>query len=256
MTFPLNFLPAANSRIAVVGGCGGMGQALVNAASDHGLRVASLDLQRSIDDCKLPGGVLALPCDVSDDASVAAAFRALREEWQGLDTLVNLAGYTGEQILVKDLPTAEWDAINDCCLRGMFLVTQHALPLLEMGENPSIVLTSSTFGHRVVHPGYAAYAAAKAGVVSLGKALATECAPRVRVNVISPGVFRTAFLDGGTGRSRRQTGIDMDKYPQIVPLKRLGEPAEIVGPILFLAGPSASYITGQVLHVNGGIWAP
>ncbi|MCP3024095.1 SDR family NAD(P)-dependent oxidoreductase [Cupriavidus basilensis] len=256
MTFQLSFLPPPTSRIAVVGGCGGMGQALVNAASDHGLRIAVLDLQRSIDDCMLPEGVLALPCDVSDEASVAAAFGALRTEWQGLDTLVNLAGYTGEQILFKDLPIAEWDAINDCCLRGMFLVTQHALPLLEAGENPSIVLTSSTFGHRVVHPGYAAYAAAKAGVVSLGKALATECAPRIRVNVVSPGVFRTAFLDGGTGRARRQTGIDMDKYPQIVPLKRLGEPGEIVGPILFLAGPSASYITGQVLHVNGGIWAP
>ncbi|QOT82122.1 SDR family oxidoreductase (plasmid) [Cupriavidus basilensis] len=129
MAIPLSFLPPPKSRIAVVGGCGGMGQALVNAASDHGLRVAVLDLQRSIDDCMLPEGVLALPCDVSDEASVAAAFGTLRTEWQGLDTLVNLAGYTGEQILVKDLPTAEWDAINDCCLRGMFLVTQHALPL-------------------------------------------------------------------------------------------------------------------------------
>lgn len=252
----LNFLPPPQSRIAIVGGCGGMGQALVAAAIAHGQRVAVLDLPRSIEHSPPPAAAMAIACDVSDEASVNAAFATLQQAWQGLDTLVNLAGYTGEQIAVKDLTAVEWDAITDCCLRGMFLVARAALPLLASGVNPSIVLTSSTFGHRVVHAGYAAYAAAKAGVVSLGKALATECAPAVRVNVVSPGVFRTAFLDGGTGRETRQTGIDMEKYPQIVPLRRLGEPEEMVGPILFLAGPSASYITGQVLHVNGGIWAP
>ncbi|KUE85134.1 short-chain dehydrogenase [Cupriavidus necator] len=253
---PFAFLPPAGTRIAIVGGCGGMGQALVRAALDAGLRVAVLDLPRSLDQSPPPAGVLALSCDVSNEASITTAFASLEQAWQGLETLVNLAGYTGEQIGVRDLSAIEWDAINDCCLRGCFLVAHHALPLLGRGTNPSIVLISSTFGHRVVHPGYAAYAAAKAGVVSLAKALATECAPAIRVNVVSPGVFRTAFLDGGTGRPARQTGIDMEKYPQIVPLKRLGEPQEMVGPILFLAGPAASYITGQVLHVNGGIWAP
>jgi 3-oxoacyl-[acyl-carrier protein] reductase len=94
-------------------------------------------------------------------------------------------------------------------------------------------------------------------VIALGKALATECAPRIRVNVVSPGVFDTAFLQGGTGReARKSASINKDSYHQIVPLKRLGYPTEMAGPILFLAGPAASYITGQVLHVNGGIWAP
>lgn len=253
---PLHFLPPAGTRIAVIGGCGGMGQALVAAALEARLRVAVLDLPRSLEQSPPPPGVLALPCDVSDEAAIQSAFAALEATWAGLDTLVNLAGFTGEQILVQDQTAAEWDAITDCCLRGCFLIARAALPLLAKGHAPSIVLVSSTFGHRVVHRGYAAYAAAKAGVVSLGKALATECAPGVRVNVVSPGVFRTAFLEGGTGRPARQTGIDMDRFQHMVPLARLGEPEEMVGPILFLAGPAASYMTGQVLHVNGGIWAP
>lgn len=250
------FTPPRGSRLAVVGGCGGMGQALVRAALALGLRVAVLDLPRSLAQAPAPEGVLGLPCDVSEEASVAAAFAQLRASWGALDTLVNLVGYTGEQVAVRDMPTAEWDGITDTCLRGMFLVARAALPLLEAGDSPSIVLTSSTFGHRVVHSGYAPYAASKAGVVSLGKALATECAPRIRVNVVSPGVFLTPFLKGGLSRDERQTGLNMDKYPQSVPLGRLGDPSEMVGPILFLAGPAASYITGQVLHVNGGIWAP
>lgn len=253
---PFDFLPPAGARIAIVGGCGGMGQALVAAALDAGLRVAVLDLERSMAQSPAPPGVLALPCDIGDEAQVHAAFAQLQQRWDGLDVLVNLAGFTGEQILVRDMETAEWDRIVDCCLRGYFMVARAALPLLEKGDNASMVLVSSTFGHRVVHPGFSAYAAAKAGVVSLGKALATECAPKLRVNVVSPGVFRTAFLEGGTGQPARESGIDMDKYPQFVPLGRLGAPQEIVGPILFLAGPAASYITGQVLHVNGGIWAP
>jgi NAD(P)-dependent dehydrogenase (short-subunit alcohol dehydrogenase family) len=256
MSNSLKFTPSVGSRLAIVGGCGGMGQALVRAALDSGLRVAVLDLQRSLEQAPVPEGVLCIPCDVSDEASVKTAFDRLQASWGALETLVNLVGYTGEQIPVRDMPTDEWDSITDTCLRGMFLVARAALPLLEAGTNPSIVLTSSTFGHRVVHSGYAPYAASKAGVVSLGKALATECAPRIRVNVVSPGVFQTPFLTGGLSRDERKTGLNMDKYPQIVPLGRLGDPAEIVGPILFLAGPAASYITGQVLHVNGGIWAP
>lgn len=233
-----------------------MGQALVAAATRAGLRVALLDRERSI-----PGaahrGELNLACDVADEASVAAAFVQIERQWGALDALVDLAGYMGEPTLLANMPTAEWDATTDCCLRGMFFVARAALPLLAKGTRASIVLISSTFGHRVVWPGVAPYAVSKAGVVALGKALATEHAPAIRVNVISPGVFDTAFLKGGTGRpARAGDNIDQATYHRIVPLKRLGDPKEMVGPILFLVGPASSYITGQVLHVNGGIWAP
>lgn len=254
----INFLPAKGSRIVVVGGCGGMGKSLVNAALEHGLTVAVLDLPVSLQNNPVPEGVLGLDCDLKDESSVSAAFNKITEQWGAIDGLVNLAGYTGEAIPVEELSIEEWDSITDVGLRGMFLVSKAALPLLKKSENPSIVLISSTFGHRVVFAGYSAYASAKAGVVALGKALATETAPGIRVNVVSPGVFRTPFLQGGTGQAERTgtDGIDTDKYHNIVPLGRIGEPEEMAGPILFLLGPAASYITGQVLHVNGGIWAP
>ena len=249
--------PPKGSRLVVIGGCGGMGQAVVQAALALELRVAVLDLERSLQQSPPPVQALAIACDLNEEAAVMSAFAQIDKAWGALDILVNLAGYTGEPVPVRDLATADWDAVTNACLRGMFLAARAALPLLERGNAPSMVLTASTFGHRVVHAGYAAYAASKAGVVSLGKALATECAPRMRVNVVSPGVFQTPFLTGGTGRDARQTqGIDMSMFSKHVPLQRLGDPSEMVGPILFLASPAASYITGQVLHVNGGTWAP
>ena len=116
--------------MAIVGGCGGMGRALVEAAVEAGLKVAVLDLQRSIAQSP-PAAELTLACDVAEEESVRSAFATIRNELGALDTLVDLAGYTGEPVLVKDMPLAEWDAITDCCLRGMFLVTRAALPLLE-----------------------------------------------------------------------------------------------------------------------------
>lgn len=141
------FTPARDSRIAVVGGCGGMGQALVRAALAVGLRVAVLDLQRSRAESPVPEGALGIPCDVSDEASVQAAFAALHTGWGALDTLVDLVGFTGEQIKVRDMPTAEWDSITDTCLRGMFLVTRAALPLLERGRDSGRPEGCSGFVH-------------------------------------------------------------------------------------------------------------
>lgn len=253
---PVENLPRPATRIVVVGGCGGMGRALVRAALDSQMRVAVLDLARSIEQTPPPPEVLALPCDLSAEDSVVAAFDRIAAHWGGMDCLVNLAGFTGERVYVKDLSTRDWDEITDCCVRGHFLAARSAIPLLKKGNDPSMVLVASTFGHQVALPGCAAYAASKAGVVSLGKALALECGPAIRVNVVSPGVFRTPFLDGGTGRDRRAKDFDFEPWAKTLPLRRLGDPEEIVGPILFLASPAASYITGQVLHVNGGSWAP
>lgn len=254
----VQFLPKEGSRIVIVGGCGGMGQALVKAALSHKLKVAILDLPISIEQNPAPTEALIIPCDLTDELSVNSAFQAIDKEWGAIDGLVNLSGFTGESIPIKNLTVDEWDSVGAVGLRGMFLVCRAALPLLEKGDRSSVVLISSTIGHRVVFSGYGPYAAAKAGVVALGKALATENSPSIRVNVISPGVFNTAFLQGGTGREDRlgSEGVDASQYHSIVPLGRLGEPDEMAGPILFLLGPAASYITGQVLHVNGGTWAP
>lgn len=250
------FAPALGHKLVVVGGCGGMGRSLVGLAQALGLKVAVLDIARSIEAFPPPEGVLALPCDVRNEAEVQAAFATLTQQWGAIDCLVNLAGYTGERVAVADMKTHEWDDILNTDLRGMFLVARAAAPLLQRsaaeGGSPAAVLVSSTFGVRVPHVGYAPYAASKAGVINLVRALSTEWAPGVRVNGIAPGVVDTAFLKGGTGRDVKATGLDMNRFLTGVPLGRLGQPEDIAQGILFLLSPAASYMTGQTIHINGG----
>ncbi len=250
------FTPLAGARLLVVGGCGGMGRTLVDAAQALGLQVAVLDMARSLETHPVPAGVWARACDVTQEDQVTAAFRALGSDWGRLDALVNLAGYTGERIRIEDMPTEEWDAIVNTDLRGMFLVARAAAPLLRRshadGRQPAAVMASSTFGVRVPHVGYGPYAASKAGVINLVRALATEWAPAIRVNGLAPGVIETAFLQGGTGRPEKSTRLDMDRFVTGVPMGRLGTTMEIATVLMFLLSPAASYITGQTIHVNGG----
>ena len=106
--------------------------------------------------------------------------------------------------------------------------------------------------------GFGPYSAAKAGVLGLTRSLAIESAPRVRVNAIAPTAVDTAFLRGGTGRSdeRAPSQVDLETYVKAIPLGRVATPEDIVGPILFLLGPAARYMTGQTLHINGGLLTP
>ena len=251
-----SFTPQPGQRLLVIGGCGGMGRALVQSAVALGLRVAVLDIERSIAQFPPPEGVLTIACNISQEDAVQAAFAKVSAEWGAIDALVNLAGYTGERVRVEDMKTAEWDDIVNTDLRGMFLVARASAPLLRAsaaeGNTPAAVLVSSTFGVRVPHVGYGPYAASKAGVINLIRALATEWSPEIRVNGVAPGVIDTAFLQGGTGRDAKQTGIDMSRFVQGVPLGRVGQPAEIAHTLLYLLSPAASYITGQTVHVNGG----
>lgn len=250
------FTPRPGYRLVVVGGCGGMGGALVRASVALGLDVVALDLERSIASAQKIGGVDYIACDVSDEAQVRTAFARAGEKWGRIDGLVNLAGYTGERIPVAEMSTAEWNSIMGATLQGTFLVAREAAALLQRsaasGQHPSAVFVSSTFGVRVPHVGYGPYAAAKAGVINLIRALTTEWSPHVRVNGIAPGVIDTPFLTGGTGRPTKQTGIDLKRFESEVPLARLGQPEEIAEPVLFLLSDAAAYITGQTLHVNGG----
>ena len=250
------FVPAPGRRLLVVGGCGGMGRALVQAALDLGLSVAVLDRAQALALHPVPQGVWSCACDVSQEDSVLAAFEALRSHWDDFDGLVNLAGYTGERVPVDQMKLQDWDDIVHTDLRGMFLVARASAPFLRSalaaGRSPSAVLISSTFGVRVPHVGYGPYAASKAGVINLVRALATEWAPGIRVNGVAPGVIVTPFLEGGTGRPVKQTRLDMQRFVTGVPMDRLGQPEEIATVLLFLLSPAASYITGQTLHVNGG----
>ena len=247
-------LPA--SRTALVGGgCGGIGHALVGALLDQGVQVAVMDLPGSLQSRSLPDGVAKIAVDLRDEASVAAAFQELSARHPALDYMVNVAGYTSALVPVQELEMAEFDDIHAGNLRGMLLCCKHALPLLQRGTGAAIVNVSTGIAN-IGAAGYVAYATAKAGVNALTRVLAAEAAPGIRVNAIAPGGVDTAFLRGGYGRGGREEGaplrLSIEDYAARVPLGRIGVAADVVGPVLFLLSSAAAYVSGQVLHVNGG----
>lgn len=251
------FQPKTDRRVAVVGGAGGIGRALVAALIEEGARVAVLDLPASLARHKPPAGILAHALDATDEAQVRAAFDALNKAWGGLDALVNLAGFAAAKTPVDATPRAIWDEVMDGNLIAAFLCSQAALPLLREGSDAAIVNMSSGLAVKPA-PGYGPYSVAKAGVLALTRLLAAENAPAIRANAVAPAAVDTAFLKGGTGRggddSATLARLDLDAYLKTVPLARLAQPEDVVGPILFLLSPAAAYVTGQTLHVNGGLW--
>ena len=251
--------PAPGTRMVVVGGCGGIGRRLVEIGAGLGLRLAVVDLPKSLADHPPPDGVAAYQADVRDEAQVARAFAGLDAEWGGLDVLVHLPGYTLPPTPLEEISEAEWEDVLSVNLKSAFLAARHGLPLLRRAGKASIVTAASGLAVHV-EPGVAPYAASKAGLIALTKALAKENAPAIRANVVAPGAVDTAFSRGGTGREpiedwfhSRAMGDDILKT---IPLGRIAVPDDVVGPILFLAGDASRFMTGQVLYINGGRLMP
>ena len=243
-------------RLAVLGGAGGIGRALVKRAVAEGWRVSVLDLPASLARHPVPEDVRAIPIEGSDAASGAAAFAAVAEDG-GLEGFVNLAGFASPMEKLADVAPEVWDEVVAGNLRTAFLTARAALKLLEKGDNPAMVQIVSGLA-AFTRPGYGPYAACKAAMVSMTKTLALEAAPVVRVNAVGPGAVDTAFLRGGTGRSDEAQAprLDINAYNAMIPLKRIAVATDVVGPTLFLLGPDSAYITGQVLWVNGGAYMP
>lgn len=249
-------VPPAGSRIAVVGGCGGIGRAVVAACKDIGLRVAVLDLPQSIE--RHPQDVeLSVPIDATDSDAVRGAFEKVNIALNGLDHLVFLIGFS----LTPPRPTTEidvkqWSDVVDGNLTTAHVIIRHALPLLMKGDNPSITTISSGLGVSVLK-GFGPYAAAKAGVIALTKTVALEAAPKLRANAVAPSAVLTDFMTGGLGRHDSDgSWFDPAPYIPLIPLQRLAQVDDVVGATLFLASPAASFVTGQTIHVNGGRFMP
>jgi NAD(P)-dependent dehydrogenase (short-subunit alcohol dehydrogenase family) len=250
--------PSPGSRIAIVGGCGGIGRALVDACLALELKVAVLDLATALSRDPLASDVLTVAADASDEGDVGRGFGALADAWGGLDILVFVTGIAIiPPVKIDELDVAQWDRLLDINLRSAFLCARAALPIMKP-HGGSIVTISSSLAFNP-NRGFGAYVASKGGLVSLTKAIAAENGPIVRANIVAPSAVDTPFLAGGSG----QTGgsdtwfkADLERYVAAIPLQRLAVPDDVVGPILFLAGPGARYITGQTLHVNGGRITP
>ncbi len=254
--------PAAGSRVAVVGGSGGIGRALVVACLEHDLRVVNLDMARSIEERPTPQGTPCIPLDATDDDQVRAAFARAGEELGGLEAMVHLPGIFDAPTALEDVADDVWDETLAVNLKSAFLCARAALPMLRADGGGAIVNTASGLA-TLVERGFSAYSASKAGIIALTKVLAKENAPLVRANAVAPGPVETPMLSGGTGRGGRdgdrgwfhqmseEAGIEKS-----IPMGRIAVPDDIVGPILFLLGGAARYMTGQVLYINGGRLMP
>ena len=251
--------PRPEKRIAIVGGCGGIGRTLVSQCLSSGLKVAVLDLPQSLAKHPPPKECLVFHLDATDELQVTKKFSNLDSAWNGLDAMVNLCGFSDTFINTSEMSSDTWNSVIEGNLKAAFLCAKFAIPLLRKAETSAIVNFSSGLAYKGIS-GTAAYGAAKAGVIALSKSLATENAPSIRVNVIAPGAVDTEFLYGGTGRNHTiknpQAHININHYKKTIPFGRLATPQDVSGPTLFLCGDASRFITGQVIHINGGGYMP
>lgn len=251
--------PPAGYRLAVTGGCGGIGRHLVDVALETGLEVAILDLAEPMERHGVPDGVTAIAYDARDDDDTARAFGDLAKVWDGeIDGFVHLPGYMTTGKTIEELTMEEIDEQLNVNLRSAFPATRAVLPMLRKAGGGEIVFAASGLA-TLVEPGTGTYSAAKAGLIALAKGLSKENAPDIRANCIAPGGVDTAFLRGGTGRGGDETNEDffstsphMAKILQTIPAGRIAVTADIVGPILFLLSEKSRFMTGQTMYVNGG----
>lgn len=239
-----------SAKIVILGGCGGIGRVLVADAVNEGYEVLVVDLHSSIE--AHPVDAPTLSADATSVSELERAADALPTDIVGF---VNLVGFMDQNCRVLDTSPERWEAILNGNLTANYNATKAFRAKMRQGA--SIVMTGSGLGH-FARPGYGAYAISKAGVAALTRQLALELAPHIRVNCVAPSAVDTAFLRGGTGRSdeNQEMRIDLNEYCKQIPLKRIAKPADISGPILFLLSDSSRYMTGQVLHVNGGTYMP
>ncbi len=242
---------AEPGRLAILGAAGGIGRVLTAQAMAEGWQVIALDLPASLSAHPPPTGVEAIELDLRAADSVEAAFSRLG----ALDGFVNLAGFMSPIRPVSQVPVDDFDDVIAGNLRGAFVAAKAAIPRLQARRGSMVNVVSGLGAH--ARPGFGPYAAAKAGMISLTKTLALECAPDVRVNAVGPSAVDTAFLSGGTGRGPGERAkIDLEAIAAATPLERIATPGDVTGPILFLLGSAAGFMTGQVLWVNGGSYMP
>ena len=242
-------VPAANGRCVLIsGGDRGIGAAAARAFWQAGYRVAVLyhthaEAAAALE--KALPGLLAVQCDVASRASCEVAFHTVEQAVGHVDVLVSNAGIA-QQKLFTDITPEEWQHMLDVNLSGAFHLCQLALPGMIRRKAGRILTVSSMWGQTggscEVH-----YSAAKAGLIGLTKALAKEEGPSgITVNCVAPGVIDTDMMAAFTAEDKAALADE-------TPVGRLGSADEVAQLLVFLAGESAGYITGQVFGVNGGL---
>ena len=241
-----------DGQVALVTGASrGIGRAIATALAERGAVVAAAargaNAQPVVDEIVAAGGrAEAVALDVTDGAAAAAAVADLVARHGRLDVLVNNAGITRDQLMLR-MKRPDWDEVIATNLTSAFSLCQAALKPMLKQRRGRIVAISSVVG-QMGNAGQANYAASKAGLIGFCKSLAREVGSRnVTVNVVAPGFIETDM-------TRALAAATQAQWIAQVPLGRLGTPADVAAAVCFLASDEASYITGQILAVNGGMY--
>jgi 3-oxoacyl-[acyl-carrier protein] reductase len=238
----------ADRVVVITGSAAGMGERAVTAFTEAGAQVFGLDVDADAGRRSAEGaGATFMECDVTDRSRVVEVFADIGSEAGRLDVLVNNAGGFWHQHTTESLPEEEWDRVIDLNLKGVFLCSQEAIPLLRRSQAGRIITVSSLAGQTAVYRSSPPYAAAKAGVLALSRVLAYELAEAgITANAIAPSAVLTERIKEVRGPEERAA------TEATIPLGHYGEVDDIVHWMMFLASDEASYMTGQTVTVNGG----
>lgn len=254
MSDPTNrpFSADLDGQVAIVTGASqGLGRAMAIELAANGAMVACIarNAEKLAETVKViteaGGKAEAFSCDVQDRESVDNVVDDIAEKWDRLDILVNNAGITRDTLLPR-MSDEEWDDVITTNLRGAFLFSRAASRIMMRARYGRIINISSVAGI-IGNPGQTNYSASKAGLIGFTRSLSRELAGRkVTINAVAPG-----FIESEMTKTLGDALLDEAK--KRIPAKRLGKPEEIAAAVLFLASSAASYVTGQVLTVDGGM---
>ncbi len=244
---------AIQDRIALVTGAGqGIGRAIALKLAESGgdVVVVDINMEKANETVKAVESLgrrgLALKHDISDTRSAEEMIEESVGKMGGLHILVNNAGIVRDTLLLR-MQEDDWDAVLNVNLKGTFNCTRAAVKYMSKQRYGRIVNIASIVGE-MGNPGQANYAASKAGVIGFTKTVAREFAARnITCNAVAPGFIETSMTEGLSDKVRKELSSH-------IPMKRLGSPEDVAESVLFLASDTSSYITGQVLSVNGGMY--
>jgi len=236
----------------ITGGGRGIGKAIAETLARRGVNIlvvdVNLDIARETAEHLETLGVRSIPAraDVSNAADVTAIFQTAAKEFEKVEILVNNAGITRDGLLIR-MKEEDWDAVLNINLKGTFLCSKEAIRLMSRQRYGRIINIASVVAF-MGNAGQANYSASKAGIVGLTKTTAREYAGRgVTANAVAPGFIATAMTDALPDNVRNE-------MMKSIPMGRFGAVEDVANAVAFFAAPETGYITGQVMHINGGMY--
>lgn len=236
--------------VILTGAQGGIGRAITRQLISDGNFVVAIDIKdRGI--FLKEKNVISLSCDISNEEKVRTTFSKIKEEFQLIDALINLAGINHKST-IEDMQASQWDQLFYTNVGGMFLTVKHALDMLKASKNPTIINFSSIAGH-VASKDYPAYVTSKAAVEHFTIGLSQEVSKYgIRVNAVAPGWVNAGFTDAARSESESPNQLE-DAAKKAHLMGRMAEAKEIASVVSWLTSSKSKFITGQIIFVDGGL---